>query len=135
MNLNQLHRIVKPVYVNLIAVFSYYLFRKYGDFLQTDWNNYVFYFLLFVLPVFTFVWVFLRFRKMPVKKSNYNAFLISAVPGFPIGVFLGYGFWEMAHGSSILYLILAIVLYGLIGSLLTGILGFCLNFILRKRQS
>ncbi|OQY41800.1 MAG: hypothetical protein B6242_16875 [Anaerolineaceae bacterium 4572_78] len=133
MSFNQFHKIVSPVYLNLIAVFLYYMFRTTGNFLYSDWNTYCFYLLLGIVPVLTFIWVFVRFRKIAKKQNSKNAFLTAMAPGFPIGVFIGYGLWEMAHGSEIQYLFLAIILYGVLASLITGFLGFCINFILRRK--
>lgn len=132
MNFNQFHKIAAPVYLNLIAIVLYYIFRETGNFLQTNWNTYVFYFLLFVFPAITFVWIMARFKNSAIKKKKLNAFLVAMAPGFSIGAFLGYGFWEMAHGSGILYLLIAIFLYSIPTSLLTGLLGVCINFFLPK---
>ena len=133
MNFNRFHKIISPVYFNLTAIILYYVFRGMGNFIETYWNTYIFNFLLFIFPAIIFVWILHRFRKSTIKKNNRNTFLITLVPGFPIGAFIGYGFWEMAHGSGILYLLITIVLYGIPTSLITGILGICINFFLPKK--
>jgi len=135
MFIKKISQVLWPYYLYLILVIFYFLllttkFLEYLDLTGTIFNLLVFY-----LPLPLTVYASLKTKVIFKPATLLIVFMFSWFIGLAPGILLGYGLYSLSHSIYIINLVKSLLFFGLIYSVICGIIGILLYsvyiFILR----
>jgi len=123
------YKIFIPSYCHAGILLIYFIYLGFGGQYLEKWGNYELLFPLLTLPILTLIIQLYLYRKFRKEKNSNIAFIAGAIPFFLTGTIVGYGFWGMAHGDTVIGFLWDTTYAGIMAATLGGTLSVILDFI------